>query len=419
MRSTTPTGAGAAAYNCPTAMYFEAECRKGAFAGYQLDKTAKAGYSGAGYLESAATSLDANTSTDEATYFFETGAGAYNFRIHNNANASQDSWFYRVDGGSWTAMNNTSGLGTGFRWVQGTASATLTRGLHTLRIRNREGGLSIDKLAFIPTTVTGPSGTAAGNAAVNCEPFQTMSDWTYGVQDAEYEATHRAYMAAHGPHMLPHHNQWHTLNGAGGQNGRGSGTAFLGYHRAMQNDFRRFALETNGRIWLPISTTGEVLNMLGDAYEALEAANLLTQYYPRQTTSVVNVGMARYLTLSGAPDAKFANTVSICPTAIYCPGSEIVYDTLDDYPDLDRLGRAIGFEYHGWFHTAVGGTMGTNYSPADPVFYGWHALIDRVVDTWLATPNGQAWKAANPNHPFLVPGFTNHHGWDNLDHVPP
>ena len=72
-------------------MYFEAECRKGAFAGYQLDKTAKAGYSGAGYLESAATSLDANTSTDEATYFFETGAGAYNFffRINNNANAYQ------------------------------------------------------------------------------------------------------------------------------------------------------------------------------------------------------------------------------------------------------------------------------------------------------------------------------------------
>jgi hypothetical protein len=154
-----------------------------------------------------------------------------------------------------------------------------------------------------------------------------------------------------------------------------------------------------------------------DAYDALEATNLLTEYYPRQTTSVVNVGMAPYLTLTGAPDPKFANTVSICPTAIYCPGNEIVYDNLADYPDLDRLGRAIGAEYHRWFHTAVGGTMSTNYSPADPVFYGWHALIDTLADAWLATPNGQAWKAANPNHPFLVPGFTDHHGWDNLDHV--
>lgn len=418
-QGTTPSGAGAAAYNCRTPLYFEAECRKGAFAGYQLDKTAKAGYSGSGYLESAATNLDANTSTDEATYFFETGAGAYNlfFRINNNANASQDSWFYRVDNGSWIAMNNTNTLGTGFRWAQGTGSVTLTRGVHTLRIRNRESGLSIDKLAFIPTTATGPAGTAVGNAAVNCEPFQTMSDWTYA-ETAEFEATHLAYMTALGPHMLPHHWEWHNINGPGGQNGVGTGIAFLGYHRAMMNDMRRFALEMNGRIPLPIRTTGEALIPIADAYDALEATNLLTEYYPRTATSVVNVGIARYLTLTGTPDAKFASTVSICPTAIFCPGSEIVYNNLTEYPDLDRLGRAIGFEYHRWFHSAVGGTMGTNYSPADPIFFGWHALIDKIVDTWLATPNGQAWKAANPNHPFLVPGFTNHHGWDNSDWWP-
>jgi len=400
-------------------MYFEAECRKGAFAGYQLDKAAKAGYSGTGYLESAATNLDANTSTDEATYFFETGAGAYNFffRINNSANASQDSWFYRIDSGSWIAMNNTNTLGSGFRWAQGIGSVTLTRGVHTLRIRNRESGLSIDKLAFIPTTATGPSGTAVGNAAVNCEPFQTMSDWTYA-ETAEFEATHLAYMTTLGPHMLPHHWEWHNINGPGGQNGVGTGIAFLGYHRAMMNDMRRFALEMNGRIPLPITTTGEALIPIADAYDALEAANLLTEYYPRTATSVVNVGIARYLTLTGTPDAKFSSTVSICPTAIYCPGSEIVYNNLTEYPDLDRLGRAIGAQYHAWFHSAVGGTMGTNYSPADPIFFGWHALIDKIVDTWLATPNGQAWKAANPNHPFLVPGFTNHHGWDNSDWWP-
>jgi hypothetical protein len=31
--------------------------------------------------------------------------------------------------------------------------------------------------------------------------------------------------------------------------------------------------------------------------------------------------------------------------------NNIVYGNLADYPDLDRLGRAIGFEYHGWFHS--------------------------------------------------------------------
>jgi len=417
---TTPSGAGAAAYNCPTAMYFEAECRQGAFAGYQLDKTAKSGYSGAGYLESAATSLDVNTSTDEATYFFETGAGSYNlfFRINNNANASNDSWYYRVDSGSWTAMDNTSAIGSGFRWAQGTASATLAHGVHTLRIRNRESGLSIDKLAFIPVSTTGPTGTAAGNAAVNCEPFQTMSDWIYGVQNEEYNATHLAYMTAYGQHMLPHHKEWHDRNGAGGTAGLGSGTAFMGFHRAMLNDFRRFALETNGRSWLPISTTGEVVNQLGDAYGALDAANLLTEYYPRENMSVVDVGIPRYLTLAGTPDPKWADTVSICPTGIFCSGADIAYSNLGGYPDLDTLGRAIAFEYHRWLHDTVGGTMRTLYSPADPVFYGWHALIDGLADAWLATPNGQAWRAANPNHPFLVPGFTDHHGWENSDFVP-
>jgi hypothetical protein len=87
-----------------------------------------------------------------------------------------------------------------------------------------------------------------------------------------------------------HVEEWHDRNGPGAQAGLGSGTAFMGYHRAMVNDLRRFALETNGRSWLPIRTTGEAVSMLADAYEALEAANLLTEYYPRLNTSVVNVG---------------------------------------------------------------------------------------------------------------------------------
>ena len=315
-------------------------------------------------------------------------------------------------------MDNTNALGGGFRWAQGSAPATLSHGVHTLRIRNRESGLSIDKLAFIPTSATGPTGTAAGNAAVNCEPFQTMSDWVSHTQNEEYNATHLAYMTAYGQHMLPHHKEWHDRNGAGGTAGLGSGTAFMGFHRAMLNDFRRFALETNGRSWLPISTTGEVVNQLGDAYGALDAANLLTEYYPRENMSVVDVGIPRYLTLAGTPDPKWADTVSICPTGIFCSGADIAYSNLGGYPDLDTLGRAIAFEYHRWLHDTVGGTMRTLYSPADPVFYGWHALIDGLADAWLATPNGQAWRAANPNHPFLVPGFTDHHGWENSDFVP-
>jgi len=37
-------------------------------------------------------------------------------------------------------------------------------------------------------------------------------------------------------------------------------------------------------------------------------------------------------------------------------------------------------------------------------------LIDNLADVWLTTTKGKAWAAANPNHPFLVVGFTDHHG---------
>ena len=54
-------------------------------------------------------------------------------------------------------------------------------------------------------------------------------------------------------------------------------------------------------------------------------------------------------------------------------------------------------------------------SPADPIFYPWHGLIDQIATNWLTTTKGKAWAAANPNHPFLVEGFTNMEGWNNTD----
>lgn len=414
----TPTGAGEQAYNCPVAMYFESECRTGAFNTYQRDKVAKTGFSGTGYIESATTSTTVDPRIDEATYFFETGSAAYNlfFRINNNGNASNDSWFYQVDNGSWVTMNNTNGLGTGWRWAQGTASVTLSHARHTLRIRNRESGLSIDKLAFVPTSVAGPSGTGLGNAAVNCEPFKLMSDWKPG-EIYQFYNTHLNYFSAQpmdpqyvsaGEEMLMHHSMWHDANGQGGQAGTGSGVAFLGYHRAMMNDMRRFALETNGRSWLPINTVGPAIPsgspyaQLEDSYQALMASNMLDQYEARTDSVVMDFGIPGYLTIAGTVSAKWP--------------SNLGYDKLGDIDTLDKLGLAIGFSYHGAFHQAVGGTMSTaRISPSDPIFYGWHGLIDRIASDWLTTTKGKAWAAANPNHPFLVDGFTNMEGWNNTD----
>lgn len=407
----TPTGTGGQAYNCPTPVYFETECRTSGWGEYVWDKKAKPGYSGRGYLEAVTTSTDVNASADEVVFTFEAGGGAYNlfFRIHNNSNASMDSWFYRVDGGAWVTMNNTSGLGSGWRWAQGTASVTLSRGDHTIRIKNREAQLSIDKLAFVPTTAAGPSGTALGGAGVNCEPFQTMSDWEYFEVLAYYQ-THVDYFTVYGDHMLDVHDEWHLINGSGGTAGPGSGTAFMGFHRAMMNDLRKFALENGGRSYLPISTVGQVIpGYLGDALQALGATAYADQYSPRFNDQMTNWGIPAYLTVNATPSPSWSTSV---------PVDSSTYTKLGDFPDLDSLGRAIAYEYHASLHGAVGGTMSTFYSPADPIFYGWHGLIDNLADTWLATPNGQAWAAANPNHPFLKVGFTEHHGWDNSDFAP-
>lgn len=409
--SAAPTGLGGAAYNCPTPLYFESECRTSGRGQYVWDRKSKAGFSGRGYVETTVTSSNASTSGDEAEYPFEAAGGAYNlfFRVHTNSSGNSDSWFYRVDNGPWVTVNDASSLGSGWRWAQGSASVMLTRGDHTLYIRGREAGLSIDKLAFVPATAAGPSGTATGGAGVNCEPFQTMSDWDYfDVNDYYY--THADYFQAYGDHMLEAHDEWHFVNGPGGTAGLGSGTAFMGFHRAMMNDFRRFAMENGGRSYLPISTVGLVIPpWLGDALLALSGTSFENVYAPRVNDQMSSWGLPGYLTVNGTPSSSWSNTVFV---------SGINYTSIGQFPDLDTLGRAIAVEYHASLHSAVGGTMSGFFSPADPIFYGWHSLIDNLADVWLATPNGQAWAAANPNHPFLVVGFTNHHGWDNADFEP-
>ncbi|MEO5768224.1 MAG: hypothetical protein ABIS92_07715 [Polyangia bacterium] len=163
-------------------------------------------------------------------------------------------------------MNNIASA-SGWRWVQGTATASLTVGRHTLEVRNREDGLNIDKIAFVPSSAEAPTGK--GPVGVNCDPAPTMSSWSYWEQ-GEYGNTHVNYFGA--PHTMPNgdmilngHAAWHSCNqpqlpnvigkcsGPGGEAGPGSGIAFLGMHRAMVNDFRKFALANGQRSLISLS----------------------------------------------------------------------------------------------------------------------------------------------------------------------
>jgi tyrosinase len=50
---------------------------------------------------------------------------------------------------------------------------------------------------------------------------------------------------------------------------------------------------------------------------------------------------------------------------------------------------------HNWVHNAVGGTMATSGSPADPLFWLHHANVDRIWADWQKTHTAASQKPSN------------------------
>lgn len=148
--------------------YLEAECPSSPQGSYGTRRTSSSDYSGAGYVESAGNTTNVASSVDRATYDFKTGAGSFHvyFRVNTNGSADDDSWFYRIDGGTWVTMNNYTA--SGWNWVKKSTPMTLSAGSHSLEVANRENGLKLDKLAVVPASDPTPSGTFG--AAYNCSP---------------------------------------------------------------------------------------------------------------------------------------------------------------------------------------------------------------------------------------------------------
>jgi hypothetical protein len=148
--------------------YLEAECPDSSQGSYGTRYTSGSGYSGTGYITSIGNTTNVATSVDRATYTFRTGSGSFNvfFRVDTNASADDDSWFYRINGGSWETMNNYTN--SGWNWVKKSTPTSLAAGVHTLEIANRENGLKIDKLAILPSSDAAPNGVVGD--AFNCAP---------------------------------------------------------------------------------------------------------------------------------------------------------------------------------------------------------------------------------------------------------
>ncbi|WP_168797498.1 PKD domain-containing protein [Neolewinella litorea] len=116
--------------------------------------------------------------TQEVTYNVSLASGGtYHLFLRLNApDGGRNSFWIRIDGGSWIKMWEEIGgaplLTNGFEWRKvnhdGTdVSLTLTAGNHTITVANREAGTELDKLVLSPDA-TLPIGE--GPAATNCGP---------------------------------------------------------------------------------------------------------------------------------------------------------------------------------------------------------------------------------------------------------
>lgn len=193
------------------------------------------------------------------------------------------------------------------------------------------------------------------------------------------------------------HTRWHQKHGPGGTQGTGSGMSFLRFHRQMLRDFKKTTGMSAPRGWDPNTPI------------PAEFKDPHPQGNPRDSNNP-HVQLPGWLTRSGkgtgGGNRDFGKTTKLA-------GLKKVFKSLNDFQNPDQLGRALGESgYHASAHVNIGGDMASpETSPLDPSFLAWHGHIDRLIDRWLKTRNGRAWKKAHPKDPLIkAPSHGQGHG---------
>ena len=91
--------------------------------------------------------------------------------------ANDDSYWVRMDGGSWVMWNNIST--TSWAWKQFPNTFSLSSGNHTLTFAYREDGAELDKISMSTSSAL-PTGQ--GSAASNCSGGGGTGDYTITVR---------------------------------------------------------------------------------------------------------------------------------------------------------------------------------------------------------------------------------------------
>jgi len=165
----TVTVTQAAGSSGSTSVWLEAECASvGSLWNIPTDATA----SNSRYVTiQSGNNSTASAPTNSAGYinfsFSVSASGTYRvFARVKHPTANDDSWWVRMDGGTWVNWNNFAA--TSWTWGQFPNTFSLSAGSHTLTFAYREDGAQLDKVN-ITTSTTAPTGT--GSAAENlCTP---------------------------------------------------------------------------------------------------------------------------------------------------------------------------------------------------------------------------------------------------------
>jgi hypothetical protein len=170
------TTLGAAVANAQsTSTWLEAEC---ASVGSLWNKPADANASNSTYVViQPGNNSTASAPTNSAGYinfpFSVSQSGTYRVfaRVLCPPGGNDDSWWVRMDGGSWILWNNISAAS--WTWAQFPNTFNLGAGSHTLTFAYREDGARLDKIN-ITTSTTAPTGT--GSTASNlCSTGATLA----------------------------------------------------------------------------------------------------------------------------------------------------------------------------------------------------------------------------------------------------
>lgn len=168
----TVTVAEAAVSNA-TGIWLEAECGEVGSV-WATKKSSSA--SGEAYIVPTGNNSYNNAPADESAnrvrFTFDSPAkGSHKLFARINAPTNgDDSYWVRINGGSWIKWYNGITQGGGFNWNRLPADAVLVQGTNTIDFAFRENGAMLDKL-FLTSSKSAPSGL--GGSATNCQQTQS------------------------------------------------------------------------------------------------------------------------------------------------------------------------------------------------------------------------------------------------------